>query len=125
MFLSLASVALGITLALAYERFSLRSQARFASRPGSLGGLVFAAEFVLRLTVVGAVLAAAHLWTSLDIVIVAISFVAVFAGLHGLELYRYATGRGGFGAPGGSPDSTRRAGVERDYRCDPSAGGSC
>jgi hypothetical protein len=99
MLVSVSSVSLGVVMALSYQFFALRSQVRFAKDPGAAQGLLFVAEMLLRFAWVGAVLAALHRWTPLDVTVAAVGFVGAFVILQGFTLYRYAAGHGPFELP--------------------------
>jgi hypothetical protein len=87
----LVSVAVGLVLAVAYHFLSVRLQSWFSRYSPALLPLVFVVGFLIRLVVLGAVLVAVALWTPLDIVAVALSFIGLFTVLTGIWLYRMAT----------------------------------
>ena len=119
MLTSLASIVLGVGFALTYQHFALRSQARFAREPGAAGGLMFAGGLMVRFAALGMALVGVQRWTPLQVVVVAVTFVACFTVLHGYALYRYALGRGPFDEPTRSADG----GASRARRSEGSDGG--
>lgn len=94
----IGSVAVGLTLALAYHVFMTRSQlwlSRSADR--ALPALSVATLF-LRLSLLGLVALVLVLFTPINIVVTLAVFVALFTVLSGWSLYRYVSGRGALGA---------------------------
>jgi hypothetical protein len=85
-----ASVAVGIIMAVLYYLGSSRSQTRLSARSGSSVALLSVAAFLGRITIAGASLFALHVLTPLDVLVVAVVFVALFTLLSGLALYRFA-----------------------------------
>jgi hypothetical protein len=84
------SVAVGLALAAAYHFLSVWLQSWLSRYSAALLPLVFVAGFLMRLVVLGAVLVAFALWTPLNIVAVALSFIGLFTLLTGVWLYRMA-----------------------------------
>ena len=110
----LVSVAVGLALAVAYHLLSVRLQGWFSRYSAVLLPLVFVAGFVIRLMVLGAILVAIALWTSLNIMAVALSFIGLFTVLTGFWLYRMSK-KGGKTPP--SADGTSQGSVgEADAR---------
>jgi len=89
--LVLVSVAVGLALAVAYHFLSVRLQSWFSRYSAVLLPLVFVVGFLIRLVVLAAVLVAVALWSPLNVVAVALSFIGLFTVLTGFWLYRMAT----------------------------------
>ncbi|GAB4244730.1 MAG: hypothetical protein Kow00122_01240 [Thermoleophilia bacterium] len=78
-------------MAVVYFVASLRSQLWLSLRRGGSFALLSVGAFLLRLTLFGAFLFAVDRLTALDVVVVAVAFVAVFTVLSGYSLFRLAT----------------------------------
>ena len=85
-------MAVGVVLALLYYFFSVRTTFWLAGKGRTTFPLLSVAAFLLRLTVLGAVFAVMALWLKpyLDLVAIALAFVAGFTVLTGFSLYRFA-----------------------------------
>lgn len=90
--MTVASVVLGIVVAVVYHLSSTRSQSWLSKRPGRGVALLSVGAFLARLVCVGVLFVAVRLWTPLDLVVVAVAFVAGFTLLGGYALYRFAVG---------------------------------
>jgi hypothetical protein len=90
-------VAVGLFMAVMYRLASSRSQLWLVSQAGSKAALLAVGGFLGRITLAGLVLVALHFLTNLNIVAVAVAFVALFTVLSGHELYRFAKKGGGSG----------------------------
>lgn len=88
--LTVASVAVGILMAVLYHFASSRSQSWLSSRSGSAVALLSVGAFLGRITLAGALLLAFHVLTPLDVLVVAVVFVALFTLLSGYALVRFA-----------------------------------
>ncbi len=86
----LASVAVGVVMALAYHLSSTRSQLWLSKRASVRLQLLSVLTFILRLTTVGVIFYALRRWTGLDLIAAAITFVMGFTALSGYSLYRFA-----------------------------------
>ncbi len=93
--LILASVAVGLFMAVVYHFSSMRSQQWLSTRFTSTLALVSVGAFLARITLAGAALVAVSLLTTLNMLAVGVAFVTLFTVLNGYSLYRLAkTGRG-------------------------------
>ncbi len=88
--MTLAGIAVGIALAFAYHLTSARTQIWLSKRISRGLPVLFVAALFARLIVVGLVFLAISRWTSLDLIVVVVAFVAVFTVLGGFSLYRLA-----------------------------------
>ncbi|MHB9149374.1 MAG: hypothetical protein ACYC33_04710 [Thermoleophilia bacterium] len=95
--LTLASVAVGILMAVLYHLASSRSQPWLTSHASSAAALLSVGAFLGRITIAGLVLLAIHFLTPLDVLAVAVAFVALFTVLSGYSLYRFAKKGNGSG----------------------------
>lgn len=95
--LTLASVAVGLVMAVLYRLASSHSQLWLSSRAGSKVALLAVGGFLGRITLAGLFLVALHFLTTLNVVAVAVAFVSLFTVLSGYALYRYATKGSGSG----------------------------
>jgi hypothetical protein len=93
--LTLASIAVGLALALAYHLLALRLQSRLARRASPAAPLFAILGFVVRLAVFAAVLIMLGLWTPLSIMVVGVAFVCLFTILNGWTLYNLLVRRKG------------------------------
>jgi hypothetical protein len=81
------SVVVGLALAVAYHVFAARVQ-RFAFRGNTIAGpVVVLAGFLLRMTLIVAVLFVLGFWTPLNIIAVCIAFVVLFTALNVWSVY--------------------------------------
>lgn len=84
---TVASVIIGVALAVAYYVLTLRLQ-RWASQKAFLmTPLVTILGFVVRLGIFAAILVVLGLWSPLNILAVCLSFIVVFTALNGIYLY--------------------------------------
>lgn len=88
----MVSVVVGMVLALLYHLFSVRTTSWLAGKGRRTFPLLSVAAFLLRLTLLGAVFVAMALWLKphLDLVAIALAFIAAFTALTGFSLYRFA-----------------------------------
>lgn len=100
--LTLISVAIGLALAVVYHLLSMRLQGWVARRSSSMVPVVTIMGFLIRLTVVAAILVALGLWTSLNILALCLAFVVVFTVLNIISLYMLLTKRQGTLPPAGA-----------------------
>lgn len=77
-------------MAVLYHLASSRSQLWLSGRVSSTAALLAVAGFLGRIAVAGLVLVGIHFLTPLDVLAVAVAFVALFTLLSGYALYRYA-----------------------------------
>lgn len=77
-------------MAVLYYLTSSRSQLWLSERASSTAALLSVGAFLGRITIAGLVLVALHFLTPLDVVAVAVAFVALFSILSGYALYRFA-----------------------------------
>jgi hypothetical protein len=84
-------------MAVLYHLASSRSQSWLSSRGGSAAALLSVGAFLGRITLAGLVLVAFHFLTPLNVIAVAVAFVALFTVLSGYMLYRFAKKGGGSG----------------------------
>lgn len=87
---TLASIAVGIALAFAYHLVSSRTQLWLSRRISRGLPVLFVGALFARLIVVGLIFFAVGRWTSLGLIVVVVTFVAVFTVLGGWSLYRLA-----------------------------------
>ncbi len=88
--LTLASVAVGVFMAVFYHLASSRSQSWLSGRASGTAALLAVGAFIGRIILAGLVLVGIHFLTPLDVLAVAVAFVALFTILSGYALYRYA-----------------------------------
>lgn len=84
-------------MAVLYHLASSRSQSWLSSRTSSTAALLSVGAFLGRITLAGAILVAFHFLTPLNVIAVAVAFVALFTVLSGYALYRFAKKGGGSG----------------------------
>jgi hypothetical protein len=94
---TLASVAVGLVMAVLYYYSSARMQWRLSHQPSRVAAVLSVAALLVRLSGVGLVIVLLSRFTSLDIVVTATSFVFLFTVLSGVALWRFGTGRGPLG----------------------------
>lgn len=88
---TLASIAVGIVLAFGYHLASARTQIWLSKRVSRSLPVLFVAALFSRLIVVGVVFFSIGRWTSLDLIVLVVTFVALFTVLGGWSLYRLAS----------------------------------
>lgn len=88
------SVLAGCALAIGYQLFASYSHRWLSFRSGKAAPLLAVGSMLFRLTLVGATLILLATMTPLEILPMAIAFVALFTLLGGLELARFAQGKG-------------------------------
>ena len=95
--MTLASVAVGLIMAVLYSYSSSRMQVRLSRQPSRIAALLSVLALLVRLTGVAVVILVLSRFTSLNIVLTATSFVCLFTVLGGVALWRFARGRGPLG----------------------------
>jgi hypothetical protein len=95
--MTLASVAVGLLMAVLYFYSSARMQMRLSHQPSRVAAVLSVAALVARLAGVGLIILLLDRFTSLDIVVTATSFVCLFTVLSGVALWRFGAGRGPLG----------------------------
>ena len=85
-------MVVGVVLALLYHLFSVRTTSWLAGKGRRTFPLLSVAGFLFRLTLLGAVFVVMALWFKpyLDLVAIALAFIAAFTVLTGFSLYRFA-----------------------------------
>jgi hypothetical protein len=84
----------GVILALLYHYASVRTTAFLAGRGKKAFPMLSVAGFFVRLAALGAVFLVMALWLKphVDLVAMALAFIAAFTVLTGFSLYRFAAG---------------------------------
>lgn len=84
-------------MAVLYHLASSRSQSWLSTRTTGAAALLSVGAFLGRITLAGVVLVALHFLTPLNVIAVAVAFVALFTVLSGFLLYRFAKRGSGSG----------------------------
>lgn len=84
-------------MAVLYRLASSRSQLWLTSRAGSRAALLAVGGFLGRITLAALTLVALRFLTNLNIVVVAVAFVALFTVLSGYSLYQFSKKGSGSG----------------------------